>query len=50
VEEQVWAACLGVAQEVKDLQIKTGIKNAFTQYWINELVAKARSMQRLQPA
>ena len=50
MEEQVRAACLGVAQEVKDLQTKTGIKDAFTQHWIDELIAKARSMQKLQPS
>jgi len=41
VEEQVQAACLGVAQEVKDLQMKTGIKDAFTQHWIDKLISKA---------
>lgn len=49
VEAQVRAACLGVAQDVKDLQTKTGVKDAFTQYWINELIAKARSTHKLQP-
>jgi len=48
MEEQVQAACLGVAQEVKDLQTKTGVKDAFTQHWIDELISKARSMQKLQ--
>ena len=49
MEEQVWAACLGVTQEVKDLQTKTGVKDAYMQYWIDELIAKARNMQKLQP-
>ena len=50
MEEQVRAACLGVAITVKDLQTKSGIKDAFTQYWIDELIGKARSMQKLQPS
>jgi len=50
VEEQIWVACLGVAQEVKDLQTKTGVKDAFTQHWIDKLISKARSMQKLQPS
>jgi len=41
VEEQVQVACLGVAQEVKDLQTKTGVKDAFAQHWIDELISKA---------
>lgn len=50
MEEQVRAACLGVAATVKDLQTKSGIKDAFTQYWIDELIGNARSMQKLQPS
>lgn len=50
MEAQVRAACLGVAQEVKDLQTKTGVKDAFTQHWIDELIAKSRSIQKLQPS
>jgi len=50
VEEQVRAACLGVAKTVKDLQTNSGVKDAFTQYWIDELIAKARAMQKLQPS
>ena len=50
MEDQVRAACLGVAITVKDLQTQDGIKDAFTQYWIEELIAKARVMQKLQPS
>lgn len=40
---------MGVAQCVKDLQTKTGIKDAFTQYWIDQLIECARSIQKNHP-
>jgi hypothetical protein len=49
VEQQVKAACLGVAQTVKDLQTNSGVKDAFTQHWIDELIERSRAMQKSQP-
>jgi len=49
VERQVQTACLGVAQAVKDLQTETGVKDAFTQSVIDELITSAQNMQKLQP-
>ena len=49
VERQVKAACLGVAQTVKDLQTNSGIKDSFTQHWIDELIERSRTMQKHQP-
>lgn len=49
VERQVKAACLGVAQTVKDLQTNSGIKDTFTQHWIGELIERSRTMQKHQP-
>ncbi|KAF8153401.1 hypothetical protein B0H34DRAFT_754825 [Crassisporium funariophilum] len=50
VEDQVKAACLGVAQTVKNLQSESGIKDAYTQSWIDALIELARNTQKAHPA
>ncbi|EDR03329.1 uncharacterized protein LACBIDRAFT_307447 [Laccaria bicolor S238N-H82] len=49
VESQVKTACLGVAQHVKDSQQDTGVKDGYTQYWIDVLIDRARALQKEQP-
>jgi len=49
VEAQVHAACLGVAQAVKDMQTETGVKDAFTQHWIDDLIECARKLWQAEP-
>ena len=49
VEYQVQLACLGVAQNVQIQQTKTGIKDAYTQYWIDYLVDRARTLRKEHP-
>jgi hypothetical protein len=42
-------ACLGVAQHVQDRQTKNGIKDSYTQYWIDYLMARARTLRKDHP-
>lgn len=49
VRKQVQISCLGVAQHVKDRQTSSGVKDAYTQYWIDHLIERARAMQKEHP-
>ncbi len=42
-------ACLGIAQNVQNEQTKNGTKDAYTQYWIDELIARARLLRKNHP-
>ncbi|KAF8905268.1 hypothetical protein CPB84DRAFT_1845065 [Gymnopilus junonius] len=44
IESQVKLACLGVAQNVHAEQTKNGIKDAYIQPWIDDLIDHARNM------
>lgn len=50
VEEQVQAACLGIAQTIENMQMATGVKDPFTQYWIEDLIEWAQNLQKANPA
>ncbi len=39
-------ACLGIAQNVQNQQTKTGTKDAYTQFWIDQLIARARLLRQ----
>ncbi|KAF9034577.1 hypothetical protein BJ165DRAFT_1534008 [Panaeolus papilionaceus] len=41
IEAQINAACLGVAARVKEMQTKTGVKDAFVQSTLEDLLQKA---------
>lgn len=46
IKHQIELACLGIAQNVKIEQTKTGIKDAYTQYWIDDLIGRARKLRK----
>lgn len=49
IKRQVELACLGIAQTVNNQQTDTGIKDAYTQYWIDDLLGRARILRKNHP-
>ncbi|XP_006462267.1 hypothetical protein AGABI2DRAFT_47524, partial [Agaricus bisporus var. bisporus H97] len=49
LEKQIGAACLGVAQTVKDMQSRQGVKDGYTQHWIEKFIHCSREFQKANP-
>ncbi len=49
IKNQVELACVGVAHNVQIEQTKTGIKDAYTQHWIDDLIDRARKLRKDYP-
>ncbi|KAJ6622070.1 hypothetical protein B0H10DRAFT_2162856 [Mycena sp. CBHHK59/15] len=49
LENQVKMACSGVNKHVKDSQTHTGVKDMYTQYWIDHLLARFKEMKANEP-
>lgn len=50
IKSQVKTACLGVASHVQNRQTDHGIKDTYTQYWIEDLICRARLAKRQNPS
>ncbi|KAJ6631589.1 hypothetical protein B0H10DRAFT_2159828 [Mycena sp. CBHHK59/15] len=49
LKKQVELACGGVAKRVQELQTQTGVKDVYTQYWIEQILSRAVEMCRQDP-
>ncbi|KAJ7885270.1 hypothetical protein B0H14DRAFT_3737214 [Mycena olivaceomarginata] len=49
LKKQVKLACSGVIKHVKDLQTETGVKDAYTQFTIDELLSRFKEMRKAEP-
>ena len=49
VKSQVELACLGITQNVQNQQTKNGVKDAYTQFWIDDLIAHAQILHKNHP-
>lgn len=49
LQNQLLLACHGVRKLITDMQTQTGIKDKFTEYWIDRLLAKAVEMKNENP-
>ncbi|KAJ7635602.1 hypothetical protein DFH06DRAFT_1336620 [Mycena polygramma] len=49
LQKQVKLACSGVAKPIKDSQTQTGVKDMYTQHWIDHLLSRFKEMKADQP-
>lgn len=49
LQKQVKLACSGVIKPVKDSQTETGVKDAYTQYFIDQLISRFKEMRKDEP-
>ncbi|KAJ7206206.1 hypothetical protein C8J57DRAFT_1258525 [Mycena rebaudengoi] len=49
LEHQVKLACSGVIKHVKESQMNTGVKDTYTQFWIDDLLSRFKTMRNAEP-
>lgn len=47
LEKQVLLACKGVSKPICECQTDTGVKDAYTQYWIDYLIDRFAQLKKL---
>ncbi|KAI0696508.1 hypothetical protein BC835DRAFT_1405920 [Cytidiella melzeri] len=50
LQTQFTLACGGVAQRIKDIQTATGMKDAYSQFWIDHLIERGKAMKAEDPS
>jgi hypothetical protein len=50
IDAQLAEACKGREKPVKDLQTNTGIKDAYTQYWIDFMIREFERIRIANPS
>ncbi|OBZ68157.1 hypothetical protein A0H81_11959 [Grifola frondosa] len=48
VKKQIYAAALGVASTVEAMQTESGVKDKLAEFWIQQLIARARDLQQIR--
>ncbi|KAJ7243992.1 hypothetical protein C8J57DRAFT_1452332 [Mycena rebaudengoi] len=49
LERQVQLACSGVIKHVKESQTNTGVKDTYTQFWIDNLLSRFKATRNAEP-
>ncbi|KAJ7143259.1 hypothetical protein C8R46DRAFT_1167848 [Mycena filopes] len=49
LKKQVKLACAGVASKVKESQTQTGVKDIYTQHWIDDLITRFKELKQGEP-
>ncbi|KAJ7246181.1 hypothetical protein C8J57DRAFT_1678249 [Mycena rebaudengoi] len=49
LERQVQLACSGVIKHVKESQTNTGVKDTYTQFWIDDLLSRFKATRNAEP-
>ncbi|KAJ6452950.1 hypothetical protein C8R45DRAFT_1193344 [Mycena sanguinolenta] len=49
LDNQIKLACAGVAAPIKDAQTRTGVKDPYTQFWIDEILSRFKSLSKATP-
>ncbi|KAJ7218497.1 hypothetical protein GGX14DRAFT_560838 [Mycena pura] len=49
LQHQIQLACAGVATPIKETQTNTGVKDPYTQYWIDDILSRYKMLSKSDP-